>query len=134
MQQIIISGRIGADAVIRTTQNGDKVTTFNVAADQGYGEAKETNWFRVSVWGKKGAGAQPYLLKGGVVTVVGELEFGEYNGAIQFNVRATDFTLPAKASGQRGERRQPYEGESGHLKGFDPKNAKDDLDEDSIPW
>ncbi len=104
MQFITISGRLGGDAETRNAGDGT-VTSFNVAVDQGYGDRKTSNWFRVSVWGKKGAGAAPYMLKGGVVTVVGELEIGEYNGKPQHNVRATDFTLPAKASGDRQEPR-----------------------------
>lgn len=104
MQQITISGRIGKDAETRDTQVGT-VTSFNVAVDQGFGDRKSTNWFRVSAWGKKGAGAAPYLLKGGVVTVVGELEFGEYEGKQQLNVRASDFTLPPKAAGGQGQAR-----------------------------
>ena len=122
MQQITISGRIGGDAELRSTQGGDNVTSFNLAVDQGYGEKKVTNWFRVSVWGKKGAGAQPYLIKGGVVTVVGELEITEYNGKQQLNVRASDFTLPAK-SGDRQQGRQESrsfgKGQEGHIPGWD---------------
>lgn len=104
MQIITVSGRLGKDAEARTTQGGEQVTSFNLAVDQGYGERKATNWFRVSVWGKKGTGAAPYLRKGGVVTVVGELEIGEYEGKPQYNIRAHDFTLPAKGSG--GEAKQ----------------------------
>ena len=101
MQQITISGRIGKDAESRQAGDGT-VTSFNVAVDQGYGDRKTSNWYRVSVWGKKGAGAAPYLLKGGQVTVVGEFEIGEYEGKPQYNIRASDFTLPAKGSGQSG--------------------------------
>lgn len=70
MQQITPSGRIGKDAETRDTQGGT-VTSFNVAVDQGFGDRKSTNWFRVSAWARA-VGAAPYLLKGGVVTVVGE--------------------------------------------------------------
>lgn len=104
MQIITLSGRIGSDAETRSAGDG-QVTSFSLAVDQGYGDRKVSNWFRVSVWGKKGTGAAPYLLKGGVVTVVGELEIGEYNGKPQYNVRASEFTLPAKASG--GQRSEP---------------------------
>lgn len=95
VQAITITGRVGKDAECRTVGN-DNVTSFNVAVDQGWGDKKTSNWFRVSVWGKKGTGAAPYILKGGTVTVVGELEIGEYDGKPQYNVRAYDFTLPAK--------------------------------------
>lgn len=132
MKFITISGRIGKDAETRDAA-GNQVTSFNMAVDQGYGDKKQSHWFRVSVWGKKGAGAAPYLLKGGVVTVVGELEFGEYNGEVQYNVRASDFTLPAKGTGgnQRSEPqredRSNYtgRGDRGGGPGF---SAYDDID------
>lgn len=142
MQQITISGRIGKDAETRDVQ-GSPVTSFNVAVDQGYGDRKTTNWFRVSAWGKKGAGAAPYLLKGGVVTVIGELEFGEYDGKPQYNVRASDFTLPPKmASDQRStnQSRQSDDGwgggQSGTRSGGGGTQAGfvDDLDADDVPF
>lgn len=114
MQIITVSGRIGKDAETRQA-GGNDVTSFNIAVDQGYGQNKATNWYRVAIWGKKGSGAAPYLLKGGVVTVVGSFEIGEYNGAPQYNINATDFTLPAKPaqrqeSGRQGERVPPQRG------------------------
>lgn len=118
MQQITISGRIGKDAETRDVQ-GSPVTSFNVAVDQGYGDRKTTNWFRVSAWGKKGAGAAPYLLKGGVVTVIGELEFGEYDGKPQYNVRASDFTLPPKASSGQREQSSDNQRSSGQSRQSD---------------
>lgn len=126
MQTIIISGRIGKNAETRSTQHaGDQVTSFNVAVDQGYGDRKATNWFRVSAWGKKGVGAAPYLLKGGVVTVVGELEIGEYEGKPQYNIRANDFTLPPKAGGAATQ--------SGADAGGWVSSAPDGLDDD-VPF
>lgn len=121
VQTITITGRIGGDAEQRQAGN-DTVTSFNMAVDQGYGDRKTSNWFRVSIWGKKGAGAAPYMLKGGQVTVVGELEIGEYNGRPQYNVRAYDFTLPPKQQGQTSARQSGGfgKGSEGHIPGFDP--------------
>lgn len=143
MQQITISGRIGKDAETRDTQGGT-VTSFNVAVDQGYGDRKSTNWFRVSSWGKKGAGAAPYLLKGGVVTVIGELEFGEYDGKQQLNVRASDFTLPPKASSGQRDQSSDYRGNSGSgqsqgnsyggSSSGGGQQSYDDLDSDNVPF
>lgn len=133
MQFITITGRIGKDAETRDV-SGNQVTSFNVAVDQGYGDNKKSNWFRVSVWGKKGAGAAPYLLKGGQVTVVGELEFGEYNGEIQFNIRASDFTLPAKQSGQQQERQQGRGQSGGFGGGSQGGGFGADLDDELPPF
>lgn len=101
MQHITVSGRTSADAEVRNV-NGNDVTEIRLAVDQGWGDKKQTNWFRVSIWGKKGSGAAPYILKGSQITVIGELEIGEFNGKPQYNIRASDFTMPAKASGQHG--------------------------------
>lgn len=108
MQFITITGRVGKDAETRQA-GGNDVTSFNVAVDQGYGERKSTNWFRVSVWGKKGSGAAPYILKGGIVTVVGDLELSEYEGKQQLNINAANFTLPAKQSGGGQQRQEPQQ-------------------------
>lgn len=91
---------MAADAETRNVGDGT-VTSFNLAVDQGWGDKKKTNWYRISLWGKKGAGAAPYLLKGSQITVVGEFEIGEYDGKPQYGIRASDFTLPAKQSGQQ---------------------------------
>ena len=125
MQIITVSGRIGKDAESRTVRD-NQVTSFNVAVDQGYGDSKRTNWFRVSVWGKKGFGAAPYLLKGGVVTVVGELEFDTYEGKPQYNIRAHDFTLPAKQDRGNGGSTAP--------RNESPSGFDDGFDSDSIPF
>ena len=48
-----VIGRLGADAEIRNTQNGNKVATFSVATDEGWidkttGEQRnKTEWHRV---------------------------------------------------------------------------------------
>ena len=89
MQAITLTGRVGGDAEVRQASGGD-VASFNMAVDQGYGERKTTNWFRVSIWGARGAKLAPHILKGNKIAVSGDLEIGEYNGKPQFNVRAND--------------------------------------------
>lgn len=130
MQFITLTGRIGGDAEVRHV-TGNAVTSFSLACDQGYGDKKTSNWFRVSTWGKKGEGAAPYLLKGGVVTVVGELEIGEYNGKSQYNVRASDFTLPAKPATGNGGNTNTHRNQDGMGGNYRP--APDDLNDD-VPF
>jgi single-strand DNA-binding protein len=101
MQTIFITGALGSDAELRTTQGGDKVCSFNVGSGQGFGDRKTTNWFRVSMWGKRGDSLQPYLLKGTKVAVCGELEIGEFNGKPQYNVRANEVDLTGNRNATR---------------------------------
>lgn len=107
MQQITIAGRVGADAKTASTQRGDVVCNFNVAVDYRDGQDKKTNWYRVSLWGKRAEALSPYLLKGASLTVVGEFSLTEYDGKPQLNVRATEIALQgSRNGGQRGEQRR----------------------------
>jgi single-strand DNA-binding protein len=87
MQMIFLTGRVGGDAETRTAGSGE-VTSFNLAVDQGWGERKSTNWFRVSIWGDRGRKLAGHILKGNKLAVTGELSIGEYNGKPQYEVRA----------------------------------------------
>ena len=90
MQQITITGYLSRDAEGSSTRNGDNVTRWNVPVRQGFGENEKTNWFRVSIWGKRAEYAAK-ARKGEFVTVTGELTIGEYEGKPQYEVRASDF-------------------------------------------
>ena len=89
MQFIAITGRVGSAPETRTVGSGT-VTNFSCAVDQGWGDKKQTNWFRVAIWGERGSKLAPYITKGEKVAVTGELEIGEYNGKPQYEVRASD--------------------------------------------
>lgn len=99
MQSITIAGKLGRDAELRHTQGGESVCSFTVAVDQRQGRDKTTNWWRVSLWGKRGDALAPYLLKGASVTVQGEFALGEYEGKPQLNIRANEIAL----QGGRGD-------------------------------
>jgi single-strand DNA-binding protein len=109
MQFISITGRVGGDA--ETRQAGDNtVTNFNCAVDQGWGDNKQTNWFRIAIWGSRGSKLQQYIVKGDKVAVTGELVIGEYNGKPQYEIRAADvdcFMSGKQASANTPAPRQP---------------------------
>ena len=93
MKQVIIAGNIGKDAVARTTQGGDKVTSFRVAVEDRQGREKSTIWFDVSIWGQRGEKLAQYLTKGCKVTVAGDLGRREHDGKTYFTVKADQITL-----------------------------------------
>lgn len=131
MQNIVITGRIGKDAGLRTTQSGQSICNVTVASDQGFGDKKTTNWFRVSLWGKRGQSLAPYLLKGGQVTVSGELEVGEWEGKTQLNINASDVALQGgrKEGGSQGG----GDWGGGQSSGSDAPAFDTDLDDD-VPF
>lgn len=130
MQNITIAGRLGRDAETRSTQSGDSVTGFTVAVDYRAGREKATNWWRVSLWGKRGEALSQYLTKGTVVSVSGEFSLSEYDGKPQLNIRADQVTLLGggqqddRARSARNDRHQAQERTAAYA---------DDLD-DQIPF
>lgn len=94
MQIIHISGFLSRDPELRSTRNDDQVCQLNVAVKQGWGDDEKTNWFRVSVWGKRAKSLADNLRKGVKVNVVGELTIGEYDGKPQYDVRALEVDFP----------------------------------------
>lgn len=131
MQNIVVTGRIGKDAELRTTQSGQSICNVTVASDQGFGDKKTTNWFRVSLWGKRGQSLAPYLLKGGQVTVSGELEVGEWEGKTQLNINASDVALQGgRKDGGQSSGQSDWSGGQDSGQGSQPPA---DLDDD-VPF
>lgn len=97
MRQITISGNIGNDVQVNSTQSGNKVANFSVAVRQNrpdnngeYG----TDWFRCSVWGTRASTVEKFYKKGSHVVVTGSLSINEYNGKTQLQIDVSDFDLP----------------------------------------
>lgn len=124
MQQLTITGYLSKDAEQRTTQNGDQVTNWNVPVRQGWGDKERTNWFKVSIWGKR-ADFAAKARKGEFVTVTGELTIGEWDGKPQFEIRANDFQAVLTA------KREP-DGSRGHAQ--QASSFADELDDETIPF
>jgi len=78
LNKIILVGNVGSDPEMRYTPNGKAVTSFSVATNRRYSTAsgetrEETDWFRISAWGKQGEQCNQYLSKGRQVYVEGRL-------------------------------------------------------------
>jgi len=105
MKSLTIAGNIGKDAVTRTTQGGDKVTSWSVAVEERKGQDKRTLWFDCTLWGQRGESLAQYLTKGGRVAVSGELSTREHEGKTYLTLRAEQVTLlGSKPDGDRQER------------------------------
>lgn len=67
MPQLTDIGRIGRDAELRYTPNGDAVINLALACDYGRkGEDgnRPTQWVDATLWGKQAEAMAPYLIKG----------------------------------------------------------------------
>jgi len=93
VKTITIAGGITRDAVPRTTQDGENVTSFSVAVSEGFGDKKRSVYFDCSLWGKRGSALSPHLTKGSRVAVSGDLSTREHNGKTYLTIRASEVTL-----------------------------------------
>jgi len=93
MKQITVAGNVTRDAETRTTQGGDKVTSWTVAVDDRSSKEKTTIFFDCSLWGKRGESLASYLTKGGKVVVSGDLGKREHDGKTYLTIRADQVTL-----------------------------------------
>ena len=79
---IHLYGNLGRDAELRYAQSGNAVLRFTIACSstQGAGEQRQehTDWFNVTMFGKRGEALAPYLLKGTRVAVVGRFQHRTY--------------------------------------------------------
>lgn len=124
---VTLSGNLGKDAEYKTTQSGTELCSFNVAAEVGYGDKKQTIWVAVTKWGKGSEGLSRILRKGSKVTVSGELSTREYEGKTYLQCRADHLAIQGTPSG--GQSGSTGGGDSGSSSG----SNYDDLDDD-IPF
>lgn|SRR5574343_973272 len=109
------TGNLGHDAVMRYTSKGEPALSFSVAVKAGYGQNEKTSWARCTLWGKRGESVAPYLVKGALVGISGELALDKYttkDGVDLFNldVRVNDVTLLGKKAAESTEAPQAPEG------------------------
>lgn len=72
MSKMFGLARLGRDAEIRTTSQGESVATLALAFSYGRKGSdgnRPTQWVDAALWGKRAEALAPYLLKGGLVSV-----------------------------------------------------------------
>lgn len=73
MSKMFGLARLGRDAEIRTTNQGESVATLALAFSygrKGSDGKRPTQWVDGALWGKRAEALAPYLLKGGLVSVL----------------------------------------------------------------
>jgi len=92
------TGNLGGDAEQRHTAGGDSVVSFSVGVKSGFGEKASTTWAKCSMFGKRGESVLPYLQKGQLVGISGEVNNREWQDKegqkrMSLEVRINDLTL-----------------------------------------
>ncbi|MCC6751289.1 MAG: single-stranded DNA-binding protein [Deltaproteobacteria bacterium] len=83
MNKVILVGHLGADPELRYLDGGRAVCRLSLATNRVWTDAQgqkqeETDWHRVTVWGKSGERCGEYLRKGRRVCVEGRLHPHSY--------------------------------------------------------
>ena len=77
MNKVILSGNLGKDVELKTSQGGKSFAHLSLATtDYDFG-AKEnkTNWHRLTMFGKTAERAEQYLSKGSSIIVEGTIDY-----------------------------------------------------------
>lgn len=103
-----IIGNLTKDPETRTTPGGKSVCNFSVAVNEGSGESKRTEYFRVAAWGKTGEVCQQYLAKGRKVAVTGRIGASAYvnnqgQAAANLELMANSVEFLSSAAEGRGQ-------------------------------
>lgn len=93
MNNVILIGRLTRDPEVRYTANTQMaVATFTIAIDRPVraGGEKQTDFPRITVFGKQAENCEKYLFKGRLVGVQGRLQTGSYQNREGVTVYTTD--------------------------------------------
>jgi single-strand DNA-binding protein len=79
VNRVILVGNLGRDAEVRFGGSGSAVANFSLATTEVWtgrdGDKREqTEWHRISLWGKQAESLQQYLVKGKQIYVEGRLQ------------------------------------------------------------
>lgn len=119
MNKITIAGHLGADPETRFTSTGKKVTTLRVAARTRRGNADDTIWWRVTIWGDQFEKMLPHFKKGSPIIVYGEIHkpeiFNDREGKPQVSLEITavdiqfsPFGKPDRPEGAPAQQSTPF--------------------------
>ncbi len=112
MNSVVLIGRLTRDPEIRYTSGTQMaVATFTIAIDRPVraGSERQTDFPRVTVFGKQAENCERFLAKGRLVGIQGRLQTGSYTNKEGATVYTTDVVADRVEFlewGERGERGQ----------------------------
>ena len=135
MKQVFIVGRLGGDGELTYTPQGVAVCKFSIAVDNGKdkeGERRKSTWFRCAIWRDRAEKLAPYIKKGNVAAVSGDVDarcwINKNNGEAQCSLEVNVDKFTFGGSSDRSEQSAPATPPSQHTA---PAQTTDD---DSIPF
>ena len=82
--RVQLIGRVGQDPEVKNLEGGKKVTTITIATNDVYykdngDKVEQTEWHRVTAWGKTAEIIEKYVAKGKEIAIEGKLTHRSYD-------------------------------------------------------
>jgi single-strand DNA-binding protein len=91
-----VGGRLTKDAELKYRESGEAFLTFSIANEVGWGEKKKVSFFDCARFQKGAEGLAPYLKKGMLVHVQGQISSRTHDGKTYFGITVYEVALPPK--------------------------------------
>ena len=150
LNKIMLIGNAGNDAELRYTPNGDGVASFSLAVGNRYTNREgqqidETEWFRVTSWGRSAEFVSNYIKKGMQVYVEGRLSHSIYQDnagetKISLEVNARDVQIVQDPQQQPSNPNQEQQANPNQAQAnpnqaqANPEPVNTDENEEQLPW
>src|SRR5436305_720803 len=120
LNKCMIIGNLGRDPEMRYTPSGQAVTQFTVATNRSYRDQsqewqKETEWFRVVVWGQQAERAAENLRKGNKVYIEGRIQTRQWEdqtGQKRYTTELVANQVSSLERRERGDEEAPFPDEA----------------------
>lgn len=133
LNRLIISGRLGADPTVFTTQNGGSIIEANVAVNtrtksKGDAWAEETFWINAKLFGNRGEAFVRFHSKGSKVLLQGEIRQERWTDKhtqkerSKLIMRVDDWFFTSDGNGRKQNRAGGYDAPSSSQGTFDAAN------------
>ena len=139
MNSVVLIGRLTRDPEIRYTAGTQMaVATFTVAIDRPVraGAEKQTDFPRVTVFGKQAENCERFLATGRLVGIQGRIQTGSYTNKDGATVYTTDVVADRVEFLEWGDRneRQSAPRQAGNMGGFDAAPEGFSAIDEDIPF
>ena len=138
MAKIQIIGNVGREPEMKMTPTGKAVCEFSVAVNRvsnsGGARSEQTDWYRVSCWGRQAETAQQYVSKGMQIFVEGRFSPRTYTNKDNVEKTSLDITCNDFQMLSRRDRDGMGGGAVPSTQGEAPAGPSGTFDPDEIPF
>ena len=80
VNKVTLLGNVGADPEIRSTASGTRIAKVSLATSRKYKDVEETEWHRLTIFGRLADIVEQYVAKGDKLFVEGRLHYSQTEG------------------------------------------------------